>query len=183
MKINRNLVNALIVLVIAIAAVALMITWILPRNYSGSELNLPVGAGMLTITNESSDTIPVMMVGTGPELFAVSSDVPVAVGTSIRSSMGVAGSHQYTFGLPPGTHEFTVLNNRDVNLYAWSTSMLSASMQPMSTFVQGLMIAVSVGIAVLALAYVSSLAYQGLTHRRPTGTIPARGEQRAHVRA
>ncbi len=159
MKFNRNLFKASIAILLALAVIYLTITWVFPRSYSGTELDVPVGAGTMTITNNSIRDVTVSLVSTRAELFRVSSDIAGVSGTSVRHGLGSDATHNFTFDLPPGTHTFTVTNSTNVTLYARSPSLLSVTVQPVTVNMQRVTIGVAAVFVLIALFYASSVTH------------------------
>mgnify|MGYP001602872929 CR=1 FL=1 len=159
MKINRNIIKASIALLLAVAVVVLTAMWVFPRNYSGTELDVPVGGGTMRITNQGVRDVTVSLVSPRAELFRVHSDITGVSGTSIRHGMGTDAIHNFTFDLPPGTHEFTVTNNANVTLYARSPDLLSVMVQPVSANTQRVVVALAIAFVIVAVFYASSVTH------------------------
>ncbi|HEX2620825.1 MAG TPA: hypothetical protein VHL11_11775, partial [Phototrophicaceae bacterium] len=59
MKLNLNTLKVLLALVIIIGALFWSGDSIRNRSYVGTDLNFPVGQGVVTVTNPSTESIPV----------------------------------------------------------------------------------------------------------------------------
>ncbi len=130
MKFNLRLIIAAVVLVVAVF-------WgfdsVRTRSYSGTDLNVGVGSGPVTITNPSDEALPVQVVGTGTRSFSVTSDVEGVAGSSTREGTGRNTSQLFAFELPAGVTEMMIVaRGSDVRFVADSSSRLDVIVQPLT---------------------------------------------------
>ncbi len=124
MKINWKIIVACILM---IGAVAWTVNSIRSTSYSGTSLNFKVGNGAITVTNPSSEAVPVQLVGaTG--MFTVSSDIQGVSGLATRVGTGSQTNYLFDFALPPGDSELTVVSNSDVKFVADANTRLEATL-------------------------------------------------------
>jgi hypothetical protein len=126
MKINWK---ALAAVVIIIGAAYSVFSMLHTNNYSGSNLTFSVGSGSISITNPSTETLPVQLIGTSSVIFSVVSENDDVSGRSTRQGTGRTSTQLYEFGLPPGVTKFTVERNAGVSFVSTSDTRLEASVQ------------------------------------------------------
>jgi hypothetical protein len=111
MNIDRK---ALVALVLLIVIIIWAVNLIRPRNYSGDHLSFAVGGGTVLIDNPSSESVPVLLSGTGSRAYNLTSSIEGVSGRSTREGSGRTASQVFTFELPSGTSEFVVANGTNV---------------------------------------------------------------------
>ena len=174
----------------ALAAVAVMlvvtvwtVTSMRSTSYSGTNLNFIVGTGTVTMTNPSSDAIPVSLSGRSSRSFSVSStieDMP-------RGSTREGTAYLIEFELPSGVSEFTVTRGLDVKLIADTDTELEATVHAANN---GTKIKVLAGVIIAGLAFISYTTEHHwiykLLGREPASKlhyVPSTGEQNIDMRA
>jgi hypothetical protein len=154
MKLNWKVVLALVV-------IAVTLFWavdaVRSRSYSGNNLNFGVGSGLVTLTNPSSESIPVQLVGTGTRSFSVSSAEEGISGSSTRQGAGRNTTQLFEFQVPPGVSEFTVARGTNVSLVADTATNLEATVQPSTASEARTTIIVAAFVVLGALFYISHL--------------------------
>jgi hypothetical protein len=148
MRVNWKVLVAIALMVGAIAWAATSIT---STSYSGAYLTFSVGTGTVTMTNPSSESIPVRLSAAANRSFSVSStieDVP-------RSSTRGDDASLIEFELPPGVSEFTLVRGTDVSFISETDTVLDATLHAANI---GTKIKVAVGIIVVLLFYISYAA-------------------------
>lgn len=103
-----------------------------PQSYSGANLSFAVGSGSVNVTNPSELSLPVQLVSTGTRTFRVSGTIDAVSGSSTRQGSGSSSTQLFEFELPSGTSEFTVSRGTNVNFLANTTTMLQATLNPVS---------------------------------------------------
>ena len=152
MKLNWKVLLALVVIIgISVWAVESVRS----RSYSGTNLNFGIGSGAVTLTNPSSATVPVQLVGTGTRAFSVSSDIEGITGSSTRQGTGRNTTQLFEFQAPPGMSEFTVARGTNVNFAANANASLGATVQPLDETTSRNTILAAAGIVLVALFYIS----------------------------
>ena len=151
MKINWKIVVAVGVL---IAAIILGISSLRPALHNGSDLNIAVGNGSVTITNPSDLSLPAKLVGRSS--FTVSSSIEDVSGRSTLQGSGNNTTQELVFMVPPGVSEFTVVRGAEVSFVAVTDTPLEVAVQPFNTTDTRIRLIVTV-IAILgSLFYLSS---------------------------
>lgn len=117
-----------------IALIVLVSTWsvssVMPQSYNGANLSVGVGSGIVTITNPSSEMIPVQLTGTGTRTFAVTSNVEGVGGSSVRQ--GNSSVQIFDFVAPPGQTELSVARGASVKFVSATDARLEVNVQPLS---------------------------------------------------
>ena len=130
MKFNLRVLIALVVLV---GAAFWGITSVQTRSYSGTDLNIGVGSGPVTITNPSDELLPVQLLGTGNRSFSVSSIPDSVAGSSNRQGSGRTTTQLFEFELPPGITELTIITRgSDTSFVADTDTTLDVTVQPLT---------------------------------------------------
>lgn len=129
MKFNWKILVAVIVLIVA---VIWGVNSLLPRSYSGTELDFGIGKGVVKITNPSDTPLPVQLVSDHANTYAVSTNIEGVSGRSIVQRNGNTSTQIFDFTLPPGTSEITVARGNDVRFVSNSDTSLKAIVQPLS---------------------------------------------------
>jgi hypothetical protein len=102
------------------------------RSYSGTNLDVAVGSGPVTITNPSAEAFPVKLVGTGTRSFSVSSASSSVSGSSTRQGSGRATTQLFEFDLPSGITELMIVaRGADVSFVSDTASRLDVTAQPL----------------------------------------------------
>lgn len=151
MKINWKV---LIVSVLTAVVVYAAINSILPRSYSGSDLNFEFSSGTVSITNPSAESIPAQLVSTSGS-FRVSSAIEDLSGSSTRQGTGSSATYSIEFELPPGVSEIAITRGRKINFVADTDTKLEAAVQPVSSSTARTTTIVAVVVVLAALFYIS----------------------------
>jgi hypothetical protein len=129
MKFNWKVLIALIVL---IGAIFWGVDSVRTRSYSGTNLNVGIGSGPMTVTNSTDTSTPVQFVSTGSRPFSVSSTSAGALGSSTRQGSGRTTTQMFEFELPPGITEFMIVaRGSAVSFVADTLSSLDVTVQPL----------------------------------------------------
>ena len=102
------------------------------RSYSGSDLNINLGQGVVTVTNAQDIPVAVQLVSPGTRTFSVISSIAGASGSSAPQGSGSSASQVLELAPPSGTSQFTVTRGTNVSLIAKSDTKLDESIQPLS---------------------------------------------------
>jgi hypothetical protein len=143
--------------VVIIAVIVLAFSATRSTAYSGSNLNFAVTGGPVTVTNPSSDTIPVQLVGSGARNFTVSTSIDGVRGNSTRDGSGSSATQTFLFDLPAGVSEFTVERGNGVQFVAATDTVLEAVSSPMTNDQMRTTLIIA-GLAVLAVLFYMSNA-------------------------
>jgi len=127
---------------------------VLPRSYSGSALNFGVGSGTVTVTNPSTESIPVQLVAKSRS-FRVSITIEGVSGPSTRQGSGRDATNLFEFVLPPGVSKFTITRGADVSFVANTETKLEATVLPVSVSESRTTIIVAAVVVLGALFYIS----------------------------
>jgi hypothetical protein len=158
MKLNTQ---ALMVLVLMIAVSIWAVNLIRPRNYSGNQLNFPVGSGTVTVNNPSDAPVPVLLSGISTRTYNLTSSIEGVAGRSTREGNGRAATQLFAFELPAGSSEFAVEHGTEVTFIADTLTQLTANVQPVGAgTTRNTIIALIVAIAG-SLYYISSTMNHG----------------------
>jgi hypothetical protein len=122
--------KVLIALGLALVAAFWMVSSVLTRSYGGTNLNVDIGSGTVTVTNSADAAVPVQLVGTGTRPFTISDTIEGVTGSSKRDGTGSAARQLFEFELPAGTNTFTVIRGSNVKLV--SDSRLEGTVEPLS---------------------------------------------------
>ncbi len=152
MKINwKVLIAAVLIIVVGVWTV----DTVRSRSFSGSDLNVATGHGIVTVTNSATEAVPVQLTSIGTRGFSVSSTDGGVTGVSTRQGSGRTATQLLEFALPPGHSSFTVVSNSVVSFVANSTSRLDVTVQPMSENELRTTLIVAAVAILLALFYIS----------------------------
>jgi hypothetical protein len=91
-----------------------------------------IGSGPVTVTNPSSEALPVSLVSTSPGTLTVSSSTESIAGRSSTQGSGRNTGQLYDFELPPGESTFTVVRGADVNFVANGDTPLEMVVYPLN---------------------------------------------------
>lgn len=143
---------------VALVVIAGTFLWVVDsvrfRLYSGTQLNFAIGHGPVTVTNSSSESVPVRLVATGTRSFTVSSNVEDVSGTSTQQGTGRDSTQLFEWASPPGISEFTVARGTDVNFVTNTPSQLEATVQLLSAGEVSTTMITAVVIILAALFYI-----------------------------
>lgn len=128
-KFNRNVIIAIVILV---GTIIWGFESLRTRSYSGTDLNFSVGTGIVTMTNPSDSALPVQLIATNTSVFSVTSSIDELAGRSTTQGTGSNRTQRYEFMLPSGVSDFTVTRSANVSFVASTTTLLEASVQPLS---------------------------------------------------
>lgn len=142
---------------VAAALIVLVSLWafdsLRPRFYTDTELNVPLGRGMVTLSNPSEQPLSVQLTGTGSRMFTIVSDDATLHGTSTRQGSGRSVTQLHTLTLPTGVSRFSIVNGSEVRLLANSLNPLEVEIQS-TTGSEG-----TVVVLVTAVVFVSAAFY------------------------
>lgn len=133
MNINWKFFKAALAGVVIVGAIFWAVGSVLPHSYIGTNLDIDLGSGPVTVTNPSDQPVPVQLVGAGTRSFTVSSTIEGVSGASTRQGSGSTSTQLLEFELPSGVNEFAILRGANVNLVVNSQTRLEATVQPMNT--------------------------------------------------
>jgi hypothetical protein len=151
MKINWKVLVALTLMVGAIALAAYSIR---SKSFDGANLNFEVGSGMVTMTNPSTNPIPVKLANTSIRSFSVSTTIDDVPSISVRDGERPNVINLIEFELPPGVSEFTITRGSEVSFIADTTTNLEATVQAAN---------ISTKIQLLAVFLLGALFYMSYT--------------------
>ena len=129
MQFNWKILAALIVLV---SGFLWGVQSLRTRSYNASDVNFAIGSGSVRITNSSSDSVPVQLIGTGTRAFSITSSSDELSGTSIRQDSGSQATQLLEFDLPIGASEFSIVDGVEVRFVATAIEPLEVSLQPLN---------------------------------------------------
>jgi hypothetical protein len=153
MKFNLKVIIAAVVLV---GAVFWGFDSVRTRSYSGTDLNVGVGSGPVTLTNPSDEALPVQLVGTGTRSFSVSSTAEDVSGSSSRQGSGSNTIQLFEFELPAGVTELMIVTRgSDVKFVADAGSRLDVIVQPLTAGDEQTTLIIAVIVILGALFYIS----------------------------
>jgi preprotein translocase subunit SecE len=161
MKLNGKTIKVVFAFVIIFATIVWAIGSLLPTTYNGSDLNLGVGAGIVTVTNPSDASIPVQLVGSGSRSFTVSSTIEGVSGSSTRLGTGSSSTNMFEFELPSGISEFTIVRGTNVKFVADTATQLRATVNPLSADSSRTTIIVAIVLVLGSLFYASRATGHG----------------------
>lgn len=142
--------------IVVIAVIVVVFSATRSTAHSGSNLNFAVTGGPVTVTNPSSDAIPVQLVGSGARNFAVSSSIDGVRGNSTRDGSGASATQTFLFDLPPGESQFSIERGNDVQFVAATDTVLEAVSSPMTDDQMRTTLIVAGLVVLAALFYMSS---------------------------
>lgn len=117
-------------LVVIIGALAWAVSSTRASSYSGTNLNMEVGKGVVTVTNPDAAPVDVQLVSAGTRSFSVSSSIDGVSGSSTTQGEGTVRTQLLEFAVPTGTSEFTITRGTNVSLV--STAPLDVYVQPLT---------------------------------------------------
>lgn len=128
------------------------------RSYSGTNFSFVVGRGAVTVTNPSTQPVPVQLTSTGSRSFSVLSTIEGVSGPSIKQGTG-SSSQLVEFSLPFGVNEFTVVRGSttasNVNFVASPPTRLDITAHPLNAAEFRTTLIVAAIIILVALFYIS----------------------------
>lgn len=169
MKINWNVIGALIVIVLI---VVLAFNATQSRSYQGNDLNFNVDGGRVIITNTTD--APVDAIIFSRRSFTLNSPHP-DVGTlrSTRTGTGVR-AQSYEGQLPPGNLELSVVRGSDINFELDSAGPISVSAAPQSANgTRNTYIGAALGVLVVLyfISRTTGHTWLHLLRRKPTSDV------------
>lgn len=127
MKMNWKI---LLALGIIIAAVILGVSALRSTSYNGTDLNLAVGNGLVTVTNTSDLALPVKLVA--KRSFTVSSSIEDISERSTLQGSGSNTTQVVEIMLPSGVSDFRITNGTAVNFVAVTDTPLEVAIQALN---------------------------------------------------
>ena len=171
--------KVLVALVLMVGASTWAADSIRSTSYSGANLNFSVGTGTVTMTNPSSEAIPVRLTGTSNRSFSLSSTIEGVPRSSTRE--GTA-----SFDLPPGVSEFTIVRGSDVNFIADTNTHLEAAVHTANSGTKVKVLVVCVLGALFSMSYTAEHRWicklLGKEPARKLHSMPDIGEQDVDMR-
>jgi hypothetical protein len=119
-----------IALVLIIGALFWAVTSLRPLSYSGTDLNVGIAAGTVTVTNPSDVPVPVQLVSPGTRVFSVTSSIAGVAGSSTTLGAGNDRTQLFEMALPFGVSQFTVTRGTNVSLVANAGTKLEVTVEP-----------------------------------------------------
>lgn len=119
--------KVLVAIVLMVGAIVWTVDSTRSKSYSGTKLDFEVGNGPVTMTNPSSESIPVQLVAASNRSFSVSSTIDSIPRASVREGTSPNITNVIAFELPPGVSEFTITRGSDVNFVADTDTNLEAT--------------------------------------------------------
>jgi hypothetical protein len=168
-------------ILVAVVLIAAMSYWAVDslrlRTYSGSNLDIDIGTGVVTVTNPSTAAVAVQLVSPGTRSFTVTSSIEGVTGASTRQGSGSTATQLFAFELPSGVSEFSVARGNNVNFVASGAATLDAVVQSVSASEARTILIVTTVVVLSALFYISRATRHGwfsALRRRITGTQAAK---------
>jgi len=155
LKMKTNL-KAVIALLLIVGTLFWAVSSLRTRTYNGANLTFEAGGGTITVTNPSSETIPVKFSGKQSSTFTVSSSIEGVAGRSAKPTTDSSSAQVFEFNLPPGTSEFNLLRSPGVTFVASTDVKLEASVQPMDVGTSRTTLIAAIVVVLGALYYISS---------------------------
>lgn len=124
MKINWKIIVAIVLMV---GAIAWTVDSTRSKSYSGTNLDFEVGNDTVTMTNPSTESIPVQLVAASNRSFSVSSTIDDIPRISVREGTNPNITNVIAFELPPGVTEFAITRGSDVSFIADTNTNLEAT--------------------------------------------------------
>ncbi len=174
MKLNWKTLKIVFAFVVVLGAIFWAVDSVRARSYSGSNLNVEVGSGSVSVTNPSDQPVTVQVFGTGSRPFTISSTTEGIAGSSTRQGTGSTATNFLEFVLPPGTSEFMVARGANVKLVANTPTRLQVTVNPLTADTSRTTLIIA-GVVVLgSLFYVSKVTGHSWTHflRRQKLSVP-----------
>ncbi len=156
MKVYLKVILSLVVIV---AVLLWAVDSVRAGTYSGTDLNVELGKGAVTVTNPDAAPVDVQLVSAGTRSFTVSSSIDGVSGSSTTQGEGTARTQLFEFAAPSGASEFTVTRSTNVNLV--STAPLDVYVQPLTENDTRTTIIAAIVVTLGALYYIS----RTLNHR------------------
>ena len=113
MKVYLKVILSLVVIV---AVLLWAVDSVRAGTYSGTDLNVELGKGAVTVTNPDAAPVDVQLVSAGTRSFTVSSSIDGVSGSSTTQGEGTARTQLFEFAAPSGASEFTVTRSTNVSL-------------------------------------------------------------------
>jgi hypothetical protein len=135
-KSAKILFASLLIVVVILGAINLL----LPKTFSGENLNFNIGHGSVMMTNPSSEPVAVQILGTGTGRVRMTSPTQGLGDTSELQGSGRTSSQLIEFMLPAGQTEFTTVGGNNVSFSATTPTVLTATVQMLSQIeIQGVL--------------------------------------------
>jgi preprotein translocase subunit SecE len=147
--------RVLIAVVVIMGALLWAVNTVRPQSYTGTNLNVGIGNGAVTVTNHSDTAVPAQLLGSGSRSFSVSSTTEGVFGSSTRTGSGGNFTQLFNLVLPPGVAMFTVAGGTSVTFLANATPRLEVTVQPVNESEARTTLAVAVVVILAALFYLS----------------------------
>jgi hypothetical protein len=183
LKVMKFNLKVLIALVVLVGAAFWGVSSVRTVSYTGSDLNIDIGNGPVTVTNPSDQSLAVQLVGAQTASFTVSSSIEEVSGRSAREGSGRGATQLFEFELPPGVSEITVGRGSDVNFVSSSDVSLEALVQPLSAESTQTTIIMAAVVILGALLYISRTTGHGWINRFRNMNTPVPVPQPATVPA
>ena len=184
MKINWKI---LVAVVLMVGAIAWTVNSIRSTSYNGTNLNFEVGGGTVTMTNPSSEPVPVRLTGALNRSFSVSSTIDGVPRISVREGTSPNIINLIEFELPPGVSEFTITRGSDVTFSADTNTSLKATVHAANTGTKIKVLAVFLLGVLFYISYTSDHRWlYTLLGKEPSSKLhskPYTGEHDANMRA
>jgi hypothetical protein len=156
MKLNWKLFKVVFAFLIIFGTVVWALSSLLPTSYNGTNLNVGVGNGTVTVSNPTDEPVPVQLVGTRSRSFTVVSATEGIAGSSTRDRDDNSSVYTFAFELPAGVSEFTIARSADVKFVADTATRLEARVNPLSADSERTTMIVAVVVILGALFYASN---------------------------
>ncbi len=125
------------------------------RPYSGTDLNLAVGQGTVTVTNPQAVPVDVQLVSAGTRPFTVASSIDGVSGSSTSQDTGNKASQLFAFAVPAGASDFTVTRGTNVSFVSTAPTKLDVYVLPLTESDTRTTIIVAAVVILGALYYIS----------------------------
>jgi hypothetical protein len=129
MKLNWKTLKIVFALVLIAGISYWAFTTLRPSVYSGTNLNFPIGHGVVSLNNPSSEPVTIQILGTGTRGFRVMNILDNTSVASTRVGSGSTGTQIFETSLPEGLSEFSVTGGTNISFLANSPSILEATIQ------------------------------------------------------
>ena len=151
----KTYLKIFVAFVLIIGTLVWAVTSARSRSYSGTALNIDVGAGAVTVTNSSELPVSVQLVSPGTRSFAVASTIDGTSGSSTTLGSGSSATQVFEFTQPFGVTQFTVTRGTNVSFVTSATTNLEVSVQPLTETDYRMTIIVALVVILGVLFYIS----------------------------
>ena len=152
MKIYLKVILSLVVI---IAVLIWAVVSAQARTYSGTNLNMEIGQGAVSVTNSQDLPVDVQLVSAGTRSFSVASTIDGVAGSSKTQGTGSARTQLFEFAIPAGVSEFTVTRGTTVRFVSTAPSSLEVYVQPLTESDARTTIIAAAVVMLSALYYIS----------------------------